>query len=151
MKKKLSVARTAVRAALEARIMHAYENYDIQASITSIEARILADVHTITDTLLGVNRRWSTLEIQEGMIDDLIKPEIHRVLTKVVAPIIEAKVKELVSSVSIQEALNAVVRARIKSALDGIGRRNCDIGNQIDAIVKGEVDSVFAEYAGPTL
>jgi hypothetical protein len=143
-------AKNAVAKKLEARILKAFSEFDETDILRTIEERITNEALMVTDKLLGIDRKWSAPEIKNGRIADLIGPAVDELLQDKLRPLVLAEIARLLETQTFKKSMNAAIRERASSAIRSIAYGSNNIGNQIDALVKKELDSVFEEYTNLT-
>lgn len=142
----LKAIRSSAIKELEKRMSDAYAAYSVEDSIAHIEERLVNDLHVTTDKLLGIDRRWSDIEIKEGRLRAILDPEIDRILSEKIKPLMEAEIARVMELQTIQKAIKKAIKDRIDSALYGITRSNSEIGACIDKAVNTEIDTLFKEW-----
>lgn len=150
MEEDLQKLRNAAKKKLENKILEAYNKFDVKTLVSHIEQRLIGEAEDITDKLLGIDRRWSDVEIKDGRLRAIIQPEIDRILEEKAAPAIRAEVARVMELKSIQTAIQKAIKARIQNAIYNLEHYNSDIGKKIDELMKAETDKIFAEYTKPS-
>ena len=137
----------AAKLKLETRIHEAYEKFDTSKLIKAIEERLIGEALDVSDKLMGVDRRWSELEVKEGRIKQIIQEDVDTLIEEKAGPIILAEVARMLELKSIKTALRDAIKTRINSAIRNIENSyNSEIGKKLDNLVTAELEAVFKEY-----
>lgn len=137
----------AAKLKLESRIHEAYEKFDTSKLIEAIEERLIGEALDVSDKLMGIDRRWSEIEVKEGRIRQIIQDDVDTLIEEKAKPIILAEMARILELKSVKTALRDAIKSRINSAIRNIETSyNSDVGKRIDALVTAELEAVFKEY-----
>ena len=137
----------AAKLKLESRIHEAYEKFDTSKLIEAVEERLIGEALDVSDKLMGIDRRWSEIEVKEGRIRQIIQNDVDTLIEEKAKPIILAEMARVLELKSVKTAFRDAIKNRINSAIRNIeSSYNSDIGKRIDALVAAELELVFKEY-----
>ena len=101
----------------------------------------------MSDKLMGIDRRWSEIDVKEGRIRQIIQDDVDALIEKKAKPIILAEMARMLELKSVKTAFRDAIKSRINSAIRNIETSyNSDVGKRIDALVTTELEAVFKEY-----
>lgn len=143
--------RIAAKRKLETKIIDAFDTYDVKNILESIEERMMGDAADIADKLMGIDRRWSELDIKEGRLRAIIEPAVDRALKEVAEPLILAELARVIELKTIQAAIKKAVKQRVTDAIYSIEcYSSSETAKKIDSLVQAEISEVFKEYTSPS-
>lgn len=144
--KDLERFREAAKTELERKLTQAYADFDIGKAFSVIEERLLKEATAITDALLGIDRKWSEIEIKDGKIRDYIKGLVDTCLAEKLGPKIEREIARQLELKTIEKAIDRKVKGLIESTIYNIDSSYNATGKKIDAIVNTEIERIFEEW-----
>lgn len=147
----LQCVRNAAKRALEQRIIKAYSSVDEQELIKTIEVRLQSEINAISDSLLGIDRRWSEIEIKEGRLRDILNPAINEMLEERAKPLILDLIATFLNQQTFKKIMHQAIKTRLHNAIQDFTRgTSSEVGRTIDKMVQEELQKTLAEFTSPT-
>ena len=143
----LKAVREAARQRFEAKVAAAYAKLDEQDCIDRLEERLLGQMDDVTKSILGINDKWSRIEIEDGSLRKALEPIVEKLVNEKIAPLFEAQVARLLETKTINAALNKAVKNRVESVIYSLEHHRTDATNRFDKLLEAEVSRIIDEYS----
>ena len=142
----LAAVRDAAKKRFEAQVLKAYAELDEGAVLQRVQDDVVRRLEEVTKSMLGIDDRWSAIELKEGGLRRHLEPIMERLLQEKVKPMFEAEVARLLEQKTIKTALNKAIKRRVESAVYGIENHRTDATNDFEKLISAEIEKTMREF-----
>lgn len=143
----LEATQEILRKHLHDQIHEAIVDFDATAILQSIKDDTLAKATEIAQSLMGLETRWSNLELtSSGLLSKHLGPIVKDLVVCHLEPIIRAEVPRLLATKHIQDMIIRVIRREVKDNIASLGGYKNSLKDQIEEMVTKEVAKVAEDW-----
>lgn len=139
----LEVTQETLRKHLHDQIHEAIVDFDATAILQSIKDDTLAKATEISQSLMGLETRWSNLELtSSGLLSKHLGPIVKDLVVCHLEPIIRTEVPRLLATKHIQDLILRAIKREVKDNVASLGGYKNSLKDQIEEMVTAEIAKV---------
>ena len=141
-----------LRKHLHEQIHEAIADFDATAILQSIKDDTLAKATEIAQNLMGLETRWSSLDLtSSGLLSKHLGPIVKDLVVGHLEPIIKAEVPRLLATKQIQDLILRAIKREVKDNVASLGGYKNSLKDQIEEMVTKEVAKVAEDWMSQQL
>jgi hypothetical protein len=143
----LEATQEALRKHLHEQIHEAIVDFDAAAILQSIKDDTLAKATEISQTLMGLETRWSNLELtHSGLLNKHLGPIVKDLVTNHLEPIVRAEVPRLLATKQVRDLILRVIKREVEDDVASLGGYNNSLKDTIEEMVTKEIAKVTESW-----
>jgi hypothetical protein len=143
----LDSTRETLRTHLHEQIHDAIIAFDATEILKRVQDDVLAKATEISQAMLGLETRWSNLELtSSGILTKHLTPIVKDMVEQHLTPMIKTEVLRLLATKSIQDLILRTIKREVKDNIQNLGSYKSAIRTDIEDLVNTEVKRVTESW-----
>jgi hypothetical protein len=137
-----------LRKSLNAKIQEAITTFDPEIVFKRMQSQLLNNANEVADKMLGLDRRWSSLDIDsKGLLYKHLEPRIKGLVTEYLEPRIANATASLLATKQIQNLIDRAIKRKVVETVENLGGYKNHLEGTIETMVEEEIEKTISAWA----